>query len=49
VGSCPAVDTSVNDSAPGISWDGQTLIFFSTRAGGHGGNDLWMSTREKLK
>ena len=33
------------DSQPVLSRDGQTLIFTSNRAGGSGGNDLWMSTR----
>jgi hypothetical protein len=47
-GSCPAVNTIANDGAPALSWDGQTLMFFSNRAGGFGLNDLYMSTREKL-
>jgi hypothetical protein len=45
---CPVVNTTANDSAPALSWDGQTLIFFSNRTGGHGSNDLWTSTRAKL-
>jgi hypothetical protein len=45
---CPAVNTSANDGAPALSWDGQTLLFYSNRAGGSGGNDLFMSARTKL-
>jgi len=33
------------DSQPSLSRDGQTLIFTSSRTGGSGGTDLWMSTR----
>jgi len=47
-GGDPSVNTTANDSAPALSWDGQRLIFFSNRAGGYGGNDLYMSTRPKL-
>jgi hypothetical protein len=46
--SCPLINTTANDSAPAISWDGETMMFFSNRAGGNGGNDLYMSTRQKL-
>jgi hypothetical protein len=45
---CPVVNTSSNDGAPALSWDGQTMIFFSNRPGGSGGNDLYVSTRTKL-
>ena len=45
---CPVVNTTANESAAAISWDGQTMIFYSNRTGGFGSNDLWMSTREKL-
>ncbi len=47
-GSCPMVNTTANDGAAALSWDGQTMIFYSNRAGGFGGNDLYMSTRKKL-
>jgi hypothetical protein len=47
-GSCPALNSTANDGAPALSWDGQTLLFYSNRAGGNGGNDLYMSTRQKL-
>ncbi len=46
--SCPRINTGSNDGAPALSWDGQTMIFYSDRAGGSGGNDLYISTRQKL-
>jgi hypothetical protein len=39
------VNTPDFDSQPSLSRDGQTLIFTSTRTGGLGQQDLWMSTR----
>lgn len=43
------LDTAVNsiewEHHPTLSADGETLIFASERYGGHGGSDLWMSTR----
>ena len=45
---CPVLSTTANDGAPALSWDGQTLIFYSNRPGGSGGNDLYTSTRTKL-
>jgi hypothetical protein len=47
---CPVVNTSANDGAPALSWDGQTLIFYSNRGGvgSSGGNDLYVSTRQKI-
>jgi hypothetical protein len=47
-GSCPVVNTTANDGAPALSWDGQTMIFYSNRSGGQGGNDLYMSTRKQI-
>ena len=47
-GGDPVVNTAANDGAPALSWDGQTMIFYSNKAGGLGGNDLYMSTRQKL-
>jgi len=47
-GGAPDVNTTANDSAPALSWDGQTMIFFSNRAGSLGGNDLYISTRQRL-
>ncbi len=40
-----AVNSPANEWCPGISPDGLTLIVNSTRAGGLGGEDLWMTTR----
>ena len=45
---CPVVNTNAQDGAPALSWDGQTMIFYSNRPGGSGGNDLYVSTRTKL-
>ena len=47
-GSCPVVNSTANDGAAALSWDGRTMIFYSNRGGGFGGNDLYMSTRKKL-
>ena len=49
-GSNVTVNTGTNDAAPAISWDGQTIIFYSNRggAGASGGNDLYVSTRQKI-
>ena len=47
-GGDPVVNTTANDGAPALSWDGQTMIFYSNKAGGLGGNDLYVSTRQKL-
>lgn len=46
--SCPVLNTTANDGAPALSWDGQTMIFYSNRPGGSGGNDLYVSARTKL-
>jgi hypothetical protein len=47
-GGAAVVNTPANDGAPALSWDAQTVIFYSNRAGGQGGNDLYMSTRQRL-
>jgi hypothetical protein len=39
------INTSANDGAPSLSFDGTTLYFDSTRAGGFGMRDLYASTR----
>jgi hypothetical protein len=41
------IDSTLFDGSPALSWDGQTLIFHSLRAGGFGNADLYMSTRAK--
>lgn len=45
---CPVVNTSANDAAPALSWDGQTMVLWSNRSGGFGGNDLYISTRPEI-
>ena len=42
----PTVNTSSDDALPCMSTDGLSLYFSSNRAGGYGGPDLWMTTRE---
>ena len=42
------VNTIAFDGAPALSFDGTTLYFFSARAGGAGGNDLYVTTRTHL-
>src|SRR5437660_9039464 len=40
------INTSIDDRAPYLSADGQTLFFSSDRVGGDfGGGDIWMATR----
>jgi hypothetical protein len=43
------VNTISFDGAPALSSDGETLLFYSNRPGGFGANDLYMSTRHKLR
>ncbi|MHC4173218.1 MAG: M56 family metallopeptidase [Planctomycetota bacterium] len=42
----PTVNSSAGEGTPCISADGLSLYFASGRAGGSGGWDLWMTTRE---
>ena len=44
----PAVNTDADDSFPSLSCDGTELYFASTRVGGLGMDDLYVSTRRKL-
>ncbi len=41
----PEVNTEFLEVFPALSFDGRTLLFQSTRPGGFGGSDLYMSTR----
>lgn len=41
------VCTNAWETQPSISADGNTLFFTSTRVGGKGGSDIWISTRDK--
>jgi WD40-like Beta Propeller Repeat len=45
----PVINGSANDQHPTISKDGLTLIFVSTRPGGAGGNDLYVSERDSVE
>jgi Tol biopolymer transport system component len=40
------VNSRTNDTAPSISADGRMLFFQSTRSGGSGSFDIWVTTRE---
>lgn len=40
---------SSNANGPRISRDGRTMMFFSTRPGGVGGFDIWMTTRTRIE
>ena len=42
------VNSASDDSHPTISKDGLSLFFSSTRAGGFGGYDLWVTERDSL-
>jgi hypothetical protein len=44
----PTVNSSSEDATPDISADGLALFFFSTRSGGYGNYDLWVTTRTTL-
>jgi len=44
----PAVNSEADDESSSISADGLILVFFSTRPGGYGELDLWMTTRETI-
>lgn len=43
-----SVNSSANDLRASLSWDGTTLYFGSTRAGGEGSQDLYVTTRERV-
>jgi beta-lactamase regulating signal transducer with metallopeptidase domain len=42
------VNSSSNEASPNISADGLSLFFLSTRPGGSGQGDLWVTTRETI-
>lgn len=44
----PNVNSSASETRPSLSWDGTTLYFGSTRSGGDGDSDHWLTTRERL-
>lgn len=41
----PLVNSTAADTRPSLSWDGTTLYFGSTRAGGEGDSDHYVTTR----
>jgi Tol biopolymer transport system component len=44
----PDVNGPASETRPSLSWDGTTLYFGSTRAGGEGDSDHYVTTRERL-
>jgi len=42
------INTAADDGGPALSCDGTTLYFYSTRDGGSGGRDLYVTTRHKI-
>ena len=42
----PTINSPAGDKGPSISADGLSLYFNSARSGGHGGQDLWVTTRK---
>ena len=45
----PVINTTANDLAASLSRDERTLYFTSTRPGGFGGEDIWVSHRTNKK
>jgi hypothetical protein len=45
----PNVNSAAAETRPSLSWDGTTLYYGSTRPGGEGSTDHYVTTREKLK
>lgn len=43
------VNATAFDGGPALSFDGTTLYFHSNRPGGFGGNDLYVTTRTRLR
>ena len=43
------MNTTAFDGGPALSFDGTTLYFHSNRPGGVGGNDLYVTTRARLR
>jgi Tol biopolymer transport system component len=41
------VNSPANETRPSLSWDGRTLYFGSTRAGGEGSSDIYVTTRRR--
>lgn len=45
----PAVNGAAGESRPSLSWDGTTLYFGSTRPGGEGGSDIYVTYRSVIR
>ncbi len=45
----PNVNSAAAETRPSLSWDATTLYFGSTRPGGEGSTDHYMTTRERLR
>jgi hypothetical protein len=43
------MNSTAADQQPSLSSDGRTLVFASSRSGGLGGTDIWMSTRARIE
>jgi Tol biopolymer transport system component len=43
------INSSAGETRPSLSWDGTTLYFGSTRGGGDGDSDHYVTTREPLR
>jgi hypothetical protein len=41
----PAVNSAASETRPSLSWDASTLYFGSTRPGGEGASDIYVTTR----
>jgi len=44
----PPINSGFEEGGPALSCDGTTLYFYSTRPGGFGGMDLYVTTRTEL-
>ena len=44
----PGVNSAAAETRPSLSWDGTTLYFGSTKPGGEGSSDHYVTTRERL-
>lgn len=42
------VNTAAGETRPSVSWDGTSLVFGSTRPGGEGSTDIYITTRQPL-
>ena len=43
-----SVNSAASETRPSLSWDGTTLYFGSTRAGGEGFSDIYVTTRARI-